>query len=60
VMMIPAGGKERSLASVALRDFKPEHVMIKFQRPIQIRDFQMNVTDFDFGMDRFGILSHDF
>jgi hypothetical protein len=59
-MMIPAGGQKRRLRSKALRQFKTEHVAIKFQRPFEIGHLQMHVANPDFGVNRRRVMSHNF
>ena len=51
MMMITTGGEERGLASVTLREFKSEHIAIKCKRPIEVRDFQMDMSDADLGVN---------
>src|SRR2546421_9966980 len=43
VMVITASGKEGRLGSITLREFKSEHIARKCKRPIEVRDFQMDV-----------------
>jgi len=45
MMMVAAGRKERCLASIPLRQLKSEHVAIKRERALQVRHFQVDVTD---------------
>ena len=52
-MVVTASGKERRLVSVALREFESEHIAIKRKCPIKVGNFQMNMSDADFRMNRF-------
>jgi hypothetical protein len=45
--MITSGGQERRLTTEALRQVKPKHTVVKRERSIQIRNFQMNMADPD-------------
>ncbi len=45
MMVIPSSGKERGLAPESLSDGEAEDVAVKLNRPVQIRDFQMDVAD---------------
>ena len=45
VMMIPSGADKRRLIAIALRQFKTEDAAIKGQSPIQIRHFEVNMSD---------------
>ena len=50
-MVVTASGKERRLASIALREFESEHIAIKRKRPIKVGNLQMNMSDADFGVN---------
>jgi len=57
--MITAGGQKRRLPAKLLCQFEPEHVAIKFQRPVKIGHLEMHVADADAGVNRRMVLSHD-
>ncbi len=51
VMMITARADKRRARSHALRQFKSQHSAIKSQRPLQIRDLEVDMPDPDAGTD---------
>ena len=51
-MVVTTSGKERRLASIALREFESEHIAIKRERPIKVGNLQMNMSDADIRMNR--------
>ena len=53
VVVITAGGKKRGLVAITLRDFKAEHVTVERNRPIQVSDLQMHMTDANVWMQWF-------
>ena len=44
-MMIIAGPQKRGMLTHPLRHLESQHIGIESDRPLQIRDFQVNVTD---------------
>src|ERR1051325_5240464 len=53
VVVITAGGKKRSLTTITLREFKAEHVTVEPNRPFQVSDFQMYMTNANVWMQWF-------
>jgi hypothetical protein len=51
-MVITTGRKEGDLRSVALGDFKTEHIAIEPERAIEVGHFQTDVANSDAGMKR--------
>jgi len=51
-MVVTASGKKRRLVSVALGEFKSEHIAIKRKGTIKVGNLQMNMSDADFRMNR--------
>jgi hypothetical protein len=51
-MVVTASRDERRLVAVALCQFEPEHIAVERERPIEIRDFQMHMSDPDSRVDR--------
>ena len=45
VMMVSAGGHERRLRTVPLRELETQHTDIEPERPFEVRDLEMDVTD---------------
>lgn len=60
MMMIAAGRKEGRLASIPLRELKPEHIPIKRERTLQVSHLQVDMANPRFRGNRpkFGILFH--
>jgi hypothetical protein len=54
VMMIAARGKKYRLRPVTRRDFKPEDIAIKFQRAIEVGNFEVHVPNPDLRVDGAG------
>ncbi|MMZ70190.1 hypothetical protein D1872_331790 [compost metagenome] len=52
--MIAASRHERGLCPVPLRQLETKDSAIKPQRPFQVGDLQMDVTDADLGINRAG------
>src|SRR6476620_720476 len=47
MVMIAAGGEERRLASVTLREFESQHITIERNCALEVGDLQMNMADAD-------------
>src|SRR5207237_7697892 len=54
LMVIAAGAEKRRLVAVALGDVEAEHVAVEVERPVDVRDLQMNVPDVHARIDRPG------
>jgi hypothetical protein len=54
MMVIAAGAEERRLVADAQDEVEPEHVAVEAERPVDVRDFQMDVPDVDARIDRRG------
>src|ERR1700688_3290601 len=52
VVMIAAGRDEGGAVAAPLRELEAEHAAIEFQRPLEIGDLQMHITDPDPAIDR--------
>jgi hypothetical protein len=52
-MVIAASREECGLISITLRQFETEHVPIKRNRAIEVRDLEMHVADADVAVDGF-------
>jgi len=50
-MVIAAGGNKRGLSPIPLRQFKAEDAAVKPNRPFQVRDLQVDVSNADAGMN---------
>ena len=53
-MVIAAGTEERRLVAVAQDEVEPEHVAVEAERPVDVRDLQMDMPDVDARIDRRG------
>ena len=51
VVVVAAGGEERRARAVPLRQLEPEDVAVKPERPFEVGDLQMDVTDPDAGVN---------
>src|ERR1700730_13766839 len=51
-MMISAGRNKRCLLAPALHQLEPEYAAVKFERPFQIGDLQVHVTDVHSSIER--------
>jgi hypothetical protein len=57
-MMVAAGGNERGLIAVALRQFEAQHTAIEAERALEISDLEVDVTDPGSGGDRDRRIGH--
>jgi hypothetical protein len=53
-MVVAASRDERGLRPEALPQLEPEHVHVKGERAVDVRDLQVHVADVDAGIDRHG------
>jgi hypothetical protein len=53
-MVIAACAEKRRLVADTHDEVEPEHVAVKGERPVDVRDLQMNVPDIDARIDRRG------
>jgi hypothetical protein len=60
VMMIAAGRDKGRFLSPKLMKFEPEHAAIESERPLQVGNFEMDMTNADTRIDRFGFVRHVF
>ena len=51
-MMLPTRRKKRRLRPQPLHQFKPQHIPVKPNRPLQVRPLQMHMAYADGGVDR--------
>src|SRR5581483_7731379 len=51
VVVVAAGGEEDGLLAVAVRDVEAEHAVPELERPIEVGDLEVDVTDVDARVD---------
>ena len=51
MMVIPAGAQKGGLGTPALRVVEPQNAGVEINRPLEIRNLQVNMTDVDPGVD---------
>ena len=52
MVVVAPGGEKRRLVAEPLLELEAEHVAVEVDRPVEVRDLQVDVPDVDAGIDR--------